>query len=82
IRGFGWVPEDEDWSKALGYYPLRSGKARVHPVPRASEGGSLLGFNAEGWVCCVREDGKSFAFGPLGPRKAVEERERLLRFRN
>ncbi|MEK9144775.1 MAG: hypothetical protein AAB339_04100 [Elusimicrobiota bacterium] len=83
VRGFGFVPEDENWSKAFGYYPLRSGKARVHPVHKASGGGgSLLGFDAEGWVCCVREDGKSYAFGPLGPRKAVEERERLLRFRN
>lgn len=82
VRGFGLVPEEEDWSKALGYYPLRSGKTRVHPVPKAEDGGLPLGFDAEGWVCCAREEGRSYAFGPLGPRKALDEREILRRFHN
>ena len=82
VRGFGLVPEEEDWSKALGYYPLRSGKTRIHPIPKAEDGDSLLGFDAEGWACCVREEGARYAFNRLGTRAALNDREILRRFPN
>lgn len=81
VRGFGLVPEDGDWSKAVGVYPLAGkGKPRVIGVPKAEESRELRGFDKDLWTCCVKEGGKLSALGPAGEKTLLEPAEADRRF--
>ncbi|MBI5242859.1 MAG: hypothetical protein HY922_04135 [Elusimicrobia bacterium] len=80
IRGFGHVPEEEKWSKAFGYYPVRSKKGVIIPMPELDEGRHLRGFDPALWACCAKEGGRLFAIGPAGDKTALSPEEADRRF--
>ncbi|MFA6029979.1 MAG: hypothetical protein WC969_09010 [Elusimicrobiota bacterium] len=81
VRGFGLVPEDADWSKAVGVYPLNGrAKPRIAAAPKAEESRELRGFDKDLWVCCVKEGGTLSALGPAGEKTPVDPAEADRRF--
>lgn len=82
VHGFGLVPEDEDMSRAIGFYRLgKKGPRWIKALARKpSPRHRLEVIDAKGWTCCVDTANGWLAFDDAGAGKTMSADEMWRKF--
>ncbi|HVE11818.1 MAG TPA: hypothetical protein VNI01_00365 [Elusimicrobiota bacterium] len=80
VRGYGQIPEQESWARAVAVYHVGSGKGWVVPDPSSGPPGFFRQVDAAGWACCLRSSSGFLTFDASGKEQPISKADMWRRF--